>query len=186
MFVHVISTCSLPYYIYWKKPFFKGSRGERQPVRQTQMHHYSDPHILLKSRKWARGGGEGREVGAERGLFATSPPSSKQSSLMDGSAQFYMLSHWVRSCRSLMLSHPILTVGQPVQALTLWPLTGKPAEHQFINHWSDTIEEWSPDLPHSRWMPYVLVIEVTKDGSERDKGKQMNLPIVLTSPLLQV
>ena len=63
--------------------------------------------------------------------------------LRDGSAQFYVLPHWDRSCRSNFLSHPVTVYWHQADQSQRWPynarrLAGYPLECQFLSHWYDS------------------------------------------------
>ena len=93
-------------------------------------------------------------------LFAYCP-SNRLVYLRNGSAQFYLLPHWDRSCRSNYLPHPVTVYWHWADQYQRCPynarsLAGKPLECQFLSHRYDLTQKilsqvgFKPRIVHSR------------------------------------
>ena len=91
-------------------------------------------------------------------LLVIERPSNRLVYLRNGSAQFYVLPHWDRSCRSNFLPHPVTVYWHWADQSQCWSyntrhLAGWPLECQFLSHWYDSTRKnpvasgiWTVDL----------------------------------------
>ena len=85
--------------------------------------------------------------------------------LTDGSAQFYVLPHWDRRCRSNFLPHPVTVYWHRVDQSQRWPynarrLAGQPLECQFSSHWYNLILKKFQHKPDSNPRSSTLEADV--------------------------
>ena len=86
------------------------------------------------------------------GLLLYVPATCWRISGTDLIRQFYVLSHWDRSCRSNFGSHPVKRYWHQAENSHRWlcnfrRLAGFPLECQFLSHWCS----WTWKNPGARW-----------------------------------